>query len=176
MVHVDKSHRITGEKLEARGTRGVFLGYKGRTNKLVWILSGGRLLVSPHVITYENTDKNFGWASDPRDIVRSLPISVQRRLNARKVDYAREEDYNRERSRPLQEARGRGRPKKNIQYPFTDDGALLINQNPDDEEMSLNQEDESSEENLVPSIHNQIVKSINCQLYKCTEMAMICSD
>lgn len=66
---------------------------------------------------------------------RSLSPSVQRQLNARRFYCAREEDYIREHNESLREARGRGRPKRKIEYLFTDDGA------------------------------NQIVKSINFQIY-----------
>lgn len=90
---------------------------------------------------------------------RSLSPSVQRQLNARRFYCAREEDYIREHNESLREARGRGRPKRKIEYLFTDDGALLYNQNLDDEEMS------QSEENLGSCTHNQIVKSINFQIY-----------
>lgn len=66
----------------------MFLGYKASTNKVVWILGGGRFLVSPNVIAYENVGKNLGWPLESQEVVRSLPPSVQRRLRARKTNYA----------------------------------------------------------------------------------------
>lgn len=128
IAHVDTNHRITGEKLAANGTRCVFLGYRGRKNKLVWLLDGGRFLVTPQVTAYESVDPSFGWSADPREIVRSLPKHVQDRLKARKTDYARNEDFNSphetipERFLP----RGRGRPKKVIQKPFDNTFSLIL--------------------------------------------------
>ena len=92
ITHVDASHRITGEKLDANGTRSVFFGYRGTKNKLVWLLDGGRFLISPHVIAYENISSELGWGVDPREIIRSLPRHVQDRLRSRKMDYARNHD------------------------------------------------------------------------------------
>ena len=146
ITHVDKNHRITSEKLDARGTRSVFFGYRGRTNKLVWLLDGGRFLVSPQVTAHESVGNGLGWAADPREIVRSLPKAVQNRLKVRKTDYARNEDYNRLREpspNPIP-CRGRGRPKRKVQRPF-EDQALLVLEAPfhvDHELMALNQEGE----------------------------------
>ena len=61
-------------------------------NKLVWLLDGGRFLISPHVIAYENISSELGWGVDPREIIRSLPRHVQDRLRSRKMDYARNHD------------------------------------------------------------------------------------
>ena len=60
ITHVDANHRISGEKLDANGTRSVFLGYRGTTSKLVLLLDGGRFLVTPHVTAYESVDPGFG--------------------------------------------------------------------------------------------------------------------
>lgn len=54
ITHVDSSHRVAGDKLDADGTRSIFFGYRGTKNKLVWLLDGGRFLVSPHVTAYES--------------------------------------------------------------------------------------------------------------------------
>ncbi|POS82536.1 hypothetical protein EPUL_004524, partial [Erysiphe pulchra] len=109
ITHVDASHRITGEKLDAKGTRSVFFGYRGRKNKLVWLLDGGRFLVSPQVTAFESVDTDFGWTPDPQEIVRSLPSHVQERLKSRKIDYARNEDYNVPRQSPTYPLLPRGR-------------------------------------------------------------------
>ncbi|KAI1001277.1 hypothetical protein K3495_g6923 [Podosphaera aphanis] len=122
ITHVDASHRITGEKLDVTGTRSVFFGYRGRKNKLVWLLDGGRFLVSPHVTAYESVHPGAGWAADPREIVRSLPKHVQDRLKSRKTDYARNEDYNMpyDHEPPQIVAKGRGRLKRTICRPYED--------------------------------------------------------
>ncbi|CAD6498717.1 BgTH12-01134 [Blumeria graminis f. sp. triticale] len=173
ITHVEKSRRIAGEKLDPRGARSVFLGYKGRTNKLVWILGGGRFLVSPNVLAYENVGKNLGWPTEPQEVVRSLPTSVQRRLRARKTNYAREEDYNRTRSvSPPHEPKGPGRPKKTIRRPF--DEAPLFESQTRNKNMSpsINNEDErpteedsDHEEEIGQSAHCLIEKSIKRQLH-----------
>ena len=128
ITHVDTTNRIAGEKLEANGTKSVFLGYKGTKNKLVWLLDGGRFLVSPHVTAYESVGPELGWAADPREIVRSLPQHVRDRLRKRKTNYARNNDFNRDESpspHPLL-PRGRGRPKRKIQRPYADQEILTL--------------------------------------------------
>lgn len=50
ITHVDADHRAAGQRLNARGTKGVFLGYRGTKNRLFWLPNGGRVLISPHVI------------------------------------------------------------------------------------------------------------------------------
>ena len=119
-THVESSHRVTSEKLDTNGTKSVFFGYRGRTNKLVWLLDRGRFLVSPNVTAYESVSPNHGWAPGPRQIFRSLPRAVQDCLKCRKMDYARNEDYNRLRESPIHPLlpRGRGRPKRVIQRPY----------------------------------------------------------
>lgn len=73
ITHVDSNNRISGEKLDANGTRSVFLGYRGRKNKLVWLLNGGRFITSPHVVAYESVNDGVGWAADPYDCNPPLP-------------------------------------------------------------------------------------------------------
>ena len=108
-----------GEKLSAKGTRGIFLGYRGTKNKLVWLLDGGRFLVTPHVVAYETVQNGHGWPADPREIVRSLPKHVRDRLRQRPKDYARNEDYNvlPEPNSDRLQPRGRGRPVREIMRP-----------------------------------------------------------
>ncbi|KAI0999117.1 hypothetical protein K3495_g9081 [Podosphaera aphanis] len=129
ITHVDANHRITSEKLDANGTRSIFFGYRERKNKLVWLLDGGRFLVSPQVTAHESVGPGLGWAADPREIVRSLPKHVQNRLGTRKKDYARNEDYNLPLDDELQEIlpRGRGRPKRTIQRPCESQQMITLN-------------------------------------------------
>ncbi|KAI1004714.1 hypothetical protein K3495_g3507 [Podosphaera aphanis] len=137
ITHVDASHRITGEKLDANGTRSLIFGYRGRKNKLVWLLDGGRFLISPHVTAYESAYPGVSWAADPREIVRSLPKCVQDRLRSGKTDYARNEDYNMPYNHepPQIVAKGRGRPKRIICRPYEDQciSALEVPVEVDDE-------------------------------------------
>lgn len=130
VTHVKKSHRVTGEKLDARGARSVFLGCRVATNKLVWILSGNRFLVSPHVITYQSIGNGLGWPINPSEVVRSLPSSVQRRLKARKTDYARSEDFKRTRSKPPSIVRGRGHPRRTLRRLYSENGSFLFHEYP----------------------------------------------
>ena len=128
IAHVEASHRVAGEKLDARGTRCVFLGYRGTKNKLVWLLDGGRFLITPQVVAHESVGYGHGWPADPREIVRSLPKHVQDRLKSRKTDYARNEDFNIARESPPTTLvpRGRGRPKRTIQRPYEDQVMLHL--------------------------------------------------
>ncbi|RYP46575.1 hypothetical protein DL769_011380 [Monosporascus sp. CRB-8-3] len=84
-VLIDENHRIKAEKLEARGAKGLFLGYQGTHNYKVWLLEGGRFLVTPHIRVYEETGTTGekDEPPDPRDVVRSLPPHIQRRLRHR---------------------------------------------------------------------------------------------
>ncbi|KAI0996237.1 hypothetical protein K3495_g11940 [Podosphaera aphanis] len=129
ITQLDASHKIVGEKLDANGTRSVFYGYRGTKNKLVWLLEGGRFLISPHVIAYENTSQDLGWGADPREIITSLPRHVQDRLKARKIDYARNQDYNAPDGEELLTLapRRRGRPRRIIQRPYDDHTLQVLN-------------------------------------------------
>ncbi|POS83483.1 hypothetical protein EPUL_005493 [Erysiphe pulchra] len=106
IAHVEASHRVTGEKLDARGTRCVFLGYRGTKNKLVWLLDGGRFLITPQVVAHESVGSK-----------------------SRKTNYARNEDFNiaRESLPTTLVPRGRGRPKRTIQRPYKDQVMLHLN-------------------------------------------------
>ncbi|KAI0994127.1 hypothetical protein K3495_g14056 [Podosphaera aphanis] len=128
ITHVDATHRVTSEKLDANGTRSIFFGYRGRKNKLVWLLDGGRFLASPQVTAYESVKPGLGYAADPREIVRSLPNHVRNRLKARKRDYARNEDYNVPQDDEPQSLlpRGRGRPKRSIQRPYESQQMIIL--------------------------------------------------
>ena len=70
-VHINKNYRVVAEKLGARGANGIFLGYKGDYNFIVWLVDGGRLVRTPHVVFHETMGDHME-APDPRDIVRSL--------------------------------------------------------------------------------------------------------
>lgn len=93
ITYVDKLQRVVGENFNTNGARSVFLGYRGTSNRLVWILHGGIFLLSPHVTTYEKVGNNFSWPLNPDKVMKSLQMSLQRRLKARKTDYARDVDY-----------------------------------------------------------------------------------
>lgn len=173
IAHVDINHRIIGEKLDSRGTRAIFLGYRGTKNKVVWLLDGGRFLITPHVVVHETVQHGHGWPSDPREIVRSLPKHVQDRLKSRPTDYARNEDYNVEHDQNTDrlQPRGRGRPIRTIARPYQDQIALnsessmyVDNELPklSAEEVSVSsaeQESEKVRKILHTSAHHQIFDS-----------------
>lgn len=96
--------------------------------------------MSPQVTAYENVDPGFGWAADPREIVRSLPKHVQDRLKSRKKDYARNEDYNTpqdDNQQPILPG-GRGRPKRTIERPYNNQQMLTLDAPLDtDNEMAI---------------------------------------
>lgn len=127
-VLIDENHRIKGEKLDAHGAKGVFLGYQGTHNYVVWLLEGGRFMTTPHVTVYEDTAEP-GEPPDPRDIVRSLPQHVQRRLRRRprqkgvgvknKDDNVVSEDDTDEEKNQVK--RKPGRPKKTVPKPYVCD-------------------------------------------------------
>ncbi|KAI0995048.1 hypothetical protein K3495_g13133, partial [Podosphaera aphanis] len=178
VTHVDATHRITSEKLDAKGTRSIFFGYRGRKNKLVWLLDGGRFLVSPQVTAYESVNPGLGCAADPREIVRSLPNHVQNRLKARKQDYARNEDYNVPQDDEPQSLlpRGRGRPKRSIQRPYESQQMIIFNAPLTvDNEMAIllretDDQRSSESENEVPQMQkthlfNMTRKAIDQQLF-----------
>jgi len=95
LAHIDAGRRVRAEKLEARATPALFLGYKGDHghNYRVWLLDTGRWLRTPHVIFHENVGcvddipnplhHPESSAPNPKDVIRSLPEYVQKRLKAR---------------------------------------------------------------------------------------------
>lgn len=126
VVLIDQKKRVQSEKLAGRGTKGIFLGYEGESNYIVWLTEGGRFLTTPHVTVYEDLTEP-GAPPDPRDIVRSLPKQVQKRLRHRtgrkdrqKVDIQNDDDNvvsddetdKEDKEQPIK--RKRGRPKKTV--------------------------------------------------------------
>ncbi|POS82386.1 hypothetical protein EPUL_004785 [Erysiphe pulchra] len=77
ITHVDASHRVTGEKLDANGSRNHILWLSRYKDQIGLVVRWGEV---PRV--------------GPREIIRSLPKHVQDRLKAQKTDYARYQDYN----------------------------------------------------------------------------------
>lgn len=122
-VLIDKDERIKSEKLSAKGAKAMFLGYEGDSNFVVWLLEGGRFLTTPHIRVQEDTTEP-GEPPDPRDVVRSLPQHVQKRLRHRpgrknkevgvKNDddnvVSEDETDKEDKGKPVK--RKRGRPKK----------------------------------------------------------------
>lgn len=113
---------VSGEKFYKRGGRQEGNRLVNCDGTILTYIGGGRFLISLHVMVYESIAPDFGWAPDPREIVRSLPKHVKDRLKARKTDYARNEDYNvlRESTHKMMLPRGRGRPKRVVQQPYID--------------------------------------------------------
>ncbi|RYP70033.1 hypothetical protein DL771_005724 [Monosporascus sp. 5C6A] len=125
-VLIDKNYRTRSEKLAARGAKGMLLGYQGTHNYKVWLLEGGRMLTTPHVTVYEDLEEP-GQPPDPRDIIRSLPQPVQKRLRHRQKqkgvgvknkdgNVVSEDDTDQE---AKQVKRKRGRPKKTVPELYT---------------------------------------------------------
>ncbi|RYP16758.1 hypothetical protein DL765_004935 [Monosporascus sp. GIB2] len=105
-VLIDKNYRTRSEKLAARGAKGVLLGYQGTHNYKVWLLEGGKLLTTPHVTIYKDLEEP-GQPPSPKDIIRSLPQPVQKRLRHR-------QDQETKQIKPR-----RGRPKKTVPELYT---------------------------------------------------------
>jgi hypothetical protein len=82
MAYINKNERIQGEKLYNQGAKAIFLCYKGNHDYVIWLLEGSRTLRIPYVVFHENTG-NLSEIPDSRDIVRSLPQHVQRKLRHR---------------------------------------------------------------------------------------------
>ncbi|RYP63527.1 hypothetical protein DL771_009223 [Monosporascus sp. 5C6A] len=112
----------TAEKLEARGAKGLSLGYQGTHNYKVWLLEGGRFLITPYIRVYEEIGA-LGEKDEPpdlREVVRSLPPYVQRRLRHRprkkdvgvhnRDDNVVSDDQTDDETKTVK--RKRGRPKK----------------------------------------------------------------
>ncbi|RYP10891.1 hypothetical protein DL764_000327 [Monosporascus ibericus] len=124
-VLIDENHRTRSEKLNARGAKGMLLGYEGTHNYKVWLLEGGRVLTTPHVTVYEDL-KEPGQPPDPRDIIRSLPQPMQKRLRHRQKqgvgiknkdhNVVSKDDTDKE---TKQVKRKRGRPKKTVPKLYT---------------------------------------------------------
>jgi hypothetical protein len=118
VAHIDANERIIVEKLSARGASALFLGYNGTHNYVVWLIEGSRYLRTPHVVFHKNTG-DLSEAPNPRDIVRSLPPHVQRRLRHRPKptkEWIKDADHNIVNEdvtdKNGQVVRRRGRPKK----------------------------------------------------------------
>jgi hypothetical protein len=118
IAHIDANKRIIGEKLSAREASALVLGYDGTYNYMVWLIEGSRYLRTPHVMFHKNTG-DLSEAPDPRDIVRSLPPHVQRRLRHRPKPtkgWIKDADHNIIDEDVIDEdgqvVRRRGRPKK----------------------------------------------------------------
>lgn len=92
ITHVDASLRVAGEKLDANGTRSIFIGYKSTKNELIRILDGGIFLISPHITAYESTESRLPLVVDPREVVRSFLAHVRKILKFKKRHYVRNED------------------------------------------------------------------------------------
>ncbi|RYP24621.1 hypothetical protein DL765_000447 [Monosporascus sp. GIB2] len=119
-VLIDKNYRTRSEKLAARGAKGVLLGYQGTHNYKVWLLKGGKLLTTPHVTVYEDLEEP-GQPPSPKDIIRSLPQPVQKRLRHRQsqkqgVGVQNKDDIN---QKTKQIKPRRGRPKKTVPKLYT---------------------------------------------------------
>jgi len=119
VAYINPNHRVRSEGLDPHGARGIFLGYIGEHNYLVWLIDGSRYLKTPHVVFHE-TLGHPDEAPDPRDVVRSLPQHVQRRLRHRTKgkSYIRNEDNNVVNEDVTDDegnvVRKRGRPKKKL--------------------------------------------------------------
>lgn len=131
-VLIDPSMRVTAEKLEARGANAMLLGYEGESNYLVWLLDGGRELVTPHATFHENLG-DIDQAPDPREVVRSLPPEVQRRLRRRN----RKKNQTKIRNKDLNTVDedltdGEEKPKRNISKMSLDQPLALTCEAPAD--------------------------------------------
>ncbi|RYP44694.1 hypothetical protein DL769_011501 [Monosporascus sp. CRB-8-3] len=124
-VLIDQNYRTRSEKLAARGAKGMLLGYQGTHNYKVWLLEGGRLLITQHVTVYEDLEEP-GKPPSPKDIIRSLPQPVQKRLRHRqkqgvgvknKDDNVVSEDDTDQETKQVK--RKRGRPKKTVPKLYT---------------------------------------------------------
>lgn len=106
----------------------MLFGHRGKKKKLVLLLDGGRPLLSPHVVAYENTRSQLSWSTDPREIFRSLPQHVQERLRGRKTGNARNQGFNvpDDAQPPILPSKGRGEPKQLIQRPYCDQVVLVL--------------------------------------------------
>ena len=101
VAYVEASDRVQSEKLQPRGIKAILLGYAGNHNYVLWALDGSRWLRTPNVVFYESVGalpaadtRGRPPEIDPRDIVRSLPPAVQRRLRHRASKPKRAKDLN----------------------------------------------------------------------------------